>query len=177
MIVPVPVRYLVGSLRKLLDRHGDPFGQIETKPGCRKDNDQCNQKQSEQVTVLNRLFENRQMLVLLVRARDLQGALGDTFGNVVIHHHHAQNSPVAAVDGHAAADDISLAEGLSARHLQPAQGAIQEVGFRLNGYPGGNLIVKSNNKELAIGRENLHGPEIVFPLFRLDKLLELLKAL
>src|SRR5215475_12172348 len=175
-IIPISVRHLMSSLGKLLNRHRDSLGKIDAKPGSGKNNHERDQQQGQDITVLDRLLEKFEVLVFLVRTRDLKRPLADAFGNKVVDHDNAENFAIPAVDRYAAANNIGVAEGLRPRYFQSAQNPLEKIRLRLDRDPSGYLIIERDHDQFPAGRKNFHGSEVVFALLRLNKGLEIVAS-
>src|SRR5262245_10897929 len=172
-IIPISVRHLMSSLGKLMNRHRTSLGNIDAKPGSGKNNHERDQQQGQDITVLDRLLEKFEMLVFLVRTRDLKRSLADAFGNKIVDHDNAENLAIRAVNRHAAANNIGVAEGLRPGYFQSAQNPLEKIRFRLDRDPSGHLIIERDHHQFPGGRKNFHGSEVVFALLRLNKNLEI----
>ena len=161
--------HLMGTLGKLLDWDNDPFCQIEAKPSSREHNHEGNQEQGQDIRVFDGAFEDLQLLVLFIRARNLKGPFCDALWDKVIHDHHSQNLAVRTFQRDTPADDISLTECLSPCNLQTTQGTVEKFRLGFDRYPCRDLIVEGRNRELTLRGENLHRPQIVLPLLGLNE--------
>src|SRR3990170_1500388 len=62
--IEVPVGHGLCSLSKLLNRDGDPPGEIIAEPYSREDDQECNDRKGEKVAAFDRFFKGYHLLVL-----------------------------------------------------------------------------------------------------------------